>query len=50
MRRKRNDMTYGAAALLSPSEAEEALSDAILLVKKILSEAKSRNPQLELEF
>jgi len=50
MRRKRNEMTYEAGALLSPSEAEQALSDAITLVKKILTEAKSRNPQLELEF
>jgi len=50
MRRKRNEMTYGAGALLSPSEAEQAFSDATTLVKKILTEAKSRNPQLELEF
>lgn len=50
MRRKRNEMTYEAGALLSPSEAEQAFSDATTLVKKILAEAKSRNPQLELEF
>ena len=50
MRRKRNEMTYGAGALLSPSEAEQAFSDATTLVKKILAEVKSRNPQLELEF
>ena len=50
MRRKRNEMTYEAGALLSPSEAEQALSDGILLVKKIFAEAKSRNPQLELDF
>ena len=50
MRRKRNEMTYEAGALLSSSEAEQAVTDAITLVKKILAEAKSRNPQLELEF
>ena len=50
MRRKRNEMTYAAGAFLSPSEAEQALSDAISLVKKILAEAKLRNPQLEIEF
>lgn len=50
MRRKRNEMTYEAGVLLSPSESEQALSDAIMLVKKILAEAKTRNPQLEIIF
>ena len=50
MRRKRNEMTYEAGALLSPSEAEQALSDAVMLVKKILTEAKLHNPQLEIIF
>jgi uncharacterized protein (UPF0332 family) len=50
MRRKRNEMTYEAGALLSSSEAEQAFSDAITLVKKILAEVKARNPQMELEF
>lgn len=50
MRRKRNEMTYEAGTLLSPSEAERALSDAVSLVKKILDETKARNPQLELDF
>jgi len=50
MRRKRNEMTYGAGVLLSPSEAEQALSDAVSLARKILTEAKSRDPQLKLEF
>lgn len=50
MRRKRNEMTYEAGTLLSPSETEQALSDAIALVKNILAEAKLRNPQLELDF
>lgn len=50
MRRKRNEMTYEAGTLLSPSETEQALSDAVSLVRKILAEAKSHNPQLELEF
>jgi hypothetical protein len=36
--------------LLSKSEAEKAFLDAIALIKKILSEVKSQNPQLELEF
>ena len=46
MRRKRNDMTYEAGILLSKTEAREALDDAFSLVKKILSEIKSQNPQL----
>ena len=50
MRRKRNEMTYEAGALLSKSEAHKAFSDAISLIKKILSEVKSQNPQFELKF
>lgn len=50
MRRKRNEMTYGAGALLSKSEAEKAFSDAIALIQKILAEAKALNPQLEFKF
>ncbi len=50
MRRKRNEMTYEAGVLLSKSEAQIAFSDAISLVKRILAEVKSKNPQLELEF
>lgn len=50
MRRKRNEMTYEAGALLSKSEAKEAFSDAILLVQDILTEVKLKNPQLELNF
>jgi len=50
MRRKRNELTYEAGILLSKSESEKALSDAIALIKKILSEVKSQNPQLELKF
>lgn len=50
MRRKRNEITYEAGTLLTKSEAEKAFLDAIALLKKILSEVKSRNPQLELEF
>lgn len=50
MRRKRNEMTYGAGILLTKSEAQIAFSDAISLVKNILIEIKSKNPQLELEF
>jgi len=50
MRRKRNEMTYEAGALLSMSDAEKAFSDAIFLVEKILEKVKSQNPQLELKF
>lgn len=50
MRRKRNEMTYEAGSLLSKSEAQKAFSDAISLVEGILSEVKSKNPQLELKF
>jgi uncharacterized protein (UPF0332 family) len=50
MRRKRNEMTYESGALLSKSEAQKAFSDAIALVKKIFTEAKAQNPQLELKF
>jgi uncharacterized protein (UPF0332 family) len=50
MRRKRNEMTYEAGALLSKSEAQKAFSDAIALVKRILAEVKSQNPQFELKF
>jgi len=50
MRRKRNEMTYEAGTLLSKSEAQKAFSDAIAIVKKILRDLKSRNPQLELKF
>ena len=50
MRRKRNRMTYEAGALLSKSEAQKAFADAISLTQKILEEAKSQNPQMELPF
>jgi uncharacterized protein (UPF0332 family) len=50
MRRKRNEMTYESGTLLSKSEAQKAFSDAVALVKKILAEVKSRNPQFELKF
>ena len=50
MRRKRNELTYEAGALLSGSESKQALDDATLLVKNILKEAKSRNPQLEMNL
>ena len=50
MRRKRNEMTYESGTLLSKSEAQKAFSDAISLVKKILAEVKSQDPQLKLKF
>lgn len=43
-------MLKAGGALLSRTEAAEAFADAISLVKRILAEAKSRNPQLEIEF
>jgi hypothetical protein len=43
-------MTYESGTLLSKSEAQKAFSDAIALVKKIFTEAKAQNPQLELKF
>lgn len=50
MRRKRNEITYEAGILLTKSEAEKAFLDSIALIKKILNEVKSQNPQLELKF
>ena len=50
MRRKRNEMTYESGTLLSKSESRKAFSDAIALVKKIFTEARAQNPQLELKF
>jgi len=50
MRRKRNDLTYEAGTLLSKSEAQRAFSDAIELVKRILTEVKAQNPQLDLKL
>ena len=50
MRRKRNDLTYGAGTLLSKSEAQRAFSDSIELVKRILAEVKAQNPQLNLKL
>ena len=50
MRRKRNEMTYEAGFLTSHTESQKALSDAVLLVQEILRYAKSKNPQLELNF
>lgn len=50
MRRKRNELTYEAGALLSKSESEKAFKDAISLVKNILREVSSVNPQMQLKF
>lgn len=50
MRRKRNEMTYESGALFSISESQKAFTDAISLIKEVLTEAKSKNPQLELKF
>jgi uncharacterized protein (UPF0332 family) len=50
MRRKRNEITYEAGALVSKAEAKKALLDSISLVKNILREAEEHNPQLKLKF
>ncbi|MCX5698272.1 MAG: hypothetical protein NTX01_01035 [Candidatus Omnitrophica bacterium] len=50
MRRKRNELTYEAGVLLSATDAQKSLADAITLVKKALSKVKSRNPQIEIDF
>ena len=50
MRRKRNEMTYEAGGLLSGTEAKQSFTDAIELVKAVLKEVESQNPQLKLEF
>lgn len=50
MRRKRNEMTYDVGGLLSKTESEKALNDAIALVKKVLESVKNENPQIELKF
>jgi len=50
MRRKRNDMTYEGNILLERSEVPKALDHAIKLLKKVLEEAKKRNPQLSLDI
>lgn len=50
MRRKRNEMTYEAGALLSPTEASDAFTDAIALVREIHRDVKAHNPQMELDF
>ncbi len=50
MRRKRNEMTYEAGALISQSESQKAFSDSILLIRQVLSEVKLKNPQLELKL
>jgi len=50
MRRKRNEMTYEAGALMSVSEAEKAFDDAIALTNGILKEVKKQNPQIKLNF
>ena len=50
MRRKRNEMTYETGGLLSRSEAQKAFSDAISLVKKILTEVKSQKSSVRVEI
>ena len=50
MRRKRNDLTYESGVLMSISDSQKALSDAISLVQSILKEIELQNPQLELKL
>ena len=50
MRRKRNELTYEAGIMLTKSEAKKAFTDAIALFKKILTEVKVLNPQIEFKF
>lgn len=50
MRRKRNEMTYGAGVSLTKSESLKAFDDAVILIEKILEEVKSQNPQMEFKF
>ena len=50
MRKKRNEMTYEAGALISKTETEKAFFDATKVIEGILNEVKAKNPQLELEF
>ena len=50
MRRKRNELTYEAGGLVSPSESQQAFNDAMDLVKEILRQVKAENPQMELKL
>lgn len=50
MRKKRNILTYEADGFVTSTECQKAFDDSIELVRGIVSEAKSQNPQLELEF
>lgn len=50
MRRKRNEMTYEAGALLSKTEAERAFKQSRELVQGIFEKIKSHNPQMHLKF
>jgi hypothetical protein len=43
-------MTYEGSLLLDKSEVPKALDNAIVLLKKVLQEAKKRNPQLNLDI
>jgi hypothetical protein len=50
MRKKRNILTYEADGFVTSTECHKAFEDSIELAKGIIKEAKSQNPQLELEF
>lgn len=50
MRRKRNEMTYEAGALISARDAEKAFDDAVGLMKGVLLEVRRHNPQFKFKF
>jgi len=50
MRKKRNEMTYEAGAMVSKHETERAFEDAIKMLEAIFEEVKAKNPQLEIKF
>jgi len=43
-------LTYEAGIAMSKTETKRAFSDAQALVKEILDELKSQNPQLKMKF
>lgn len=50
MRRKRNILTYDFDGVVTATESADAISEAIELLKGIVAEVKTRNPQLNLNL
>jgi uncharacterized protein (UPF0332 family) len=50
MRRKRNEATYEAGALISFRDSQAAFSDAAELIRGIINRVKEHNPQHYFEF